>query len=34
MMKVCENIMMKVYTGCLALLIDEHCIGNEIIFPD
>ena len=30
----CENIMMKVYTGCLALLIEEHCIENEIIFPE
>ena len=29
-----ENIIMKVYTGCLALLIEEHCIENEIIFPE
>ena len=30
----CENIMMKVYTGCLALLIEEHCVDNNIIFPE
>ena len=30
----CENIMMKVYTGCLALLIEEHCVENNIIFPE
>ena len=29
----CENIMMKVYTGCLALLIEEHCVDNNI-FPE
>ena len=29
----CENIMMKVCTGCLALLIEEHCVDNNIIFP-
>ena len=26
--------MMKVYTGCLALIIEEHCIEHEIIFSD
>ena len=30
----CENIMMKVYTGCLARLIEEHCVDNNIIFPE
>ena len=30
----CENIMMKVYTGCLDLLIEEHCIENKIIFSE
>ena len=26
--------MMKVYAGCLVLLIEEHCIENNIIFPE
>ena len=26
----CENIMMKVYTGCL----EERCVDNNIIFPE
>ena len=30
----CENIMLKVYTGCIGLLIEEHCIANDIIAPE
>lgn len=30
----CENIMLKVYTGCIALLVEEHCIANNIISPE
>ena len=30
----CENIMLKVYTGCIGLLIEEHCIANYIIAPE
>ena len=26
--------MMKVCTGCLTLLIEEHCVDNNIIFPE
>ena len=29
-----DNIMMKVCTGCLALLIEEHCVDNNIVFPE
>ena len=29
----CENIMMKVYSECLALFIEEHRVDNNIIFP-
>ena len=30
----CENIMMKTYTGTLALLLDEHLNENNIIAPE
>ena len=30
----CENIMLKVYTGCIGLLIEEHCVENKIIAPE
>ena len=30
----CENIMLKVYTGCIGLLIEKHCIANDIIAPE
>ena len=26
--------MLKVYTGCIGLLIEEHCIANDIIGPE
>ena len=26
--------MLKVYTGCIGLLIEEHCIANDIIAPE
>ena len=30
----CENITMKVYMGCLAKLIEQHCDDNNIIYPE
>ena len=30
----CENLMMKVYTGCIASLLEEHCTENNIIYPE
>ena len=30
----CENLMMKVYTGCIAALLEEHCVENEVIYPE
>ena len=31
---VCENILMKTYTGTLALLLEEHLSDNNIITPE
>ena len=30
----CENNMFKIYTGILASFVNEHCIENEVIFPE
>ena len=30
----CENNMFKIYTGILASFVNEHCIENELIFPE
>ena len=30
----CKNVMMKVCTGCLAKLIEQHCNENNIIYPE
>ena len=30
----CENLTMKVYTDCIALLLEEHCTDNNMIYPE